>query len=125
MLHEATINKYTDFHGWLKKRIRANRSHFLKNMDLDNWPSAKYLEYKGSLYVPTGVDWPEDRDYGILYDKLVGTVRKLQSGPSTEIVPLDTQRIKLKVSHDIKKPKHKIKKERLGRLDIKFPLVKR
>ena len=104
-VQETTISPYTHFNKWLSKRIKANRFHFMKNMDIENWPAGKYLEYKGYLYIPLQIDWPEGRDYGILYVKLVGTVRKLQSGPSTDIVPLNAQQIKVQVSHEIKKKK--------------------
>jgi len=104
-VRETTISPYTHFSKWLAKRVKANRFHFMKNIDIENWPAGKYLEYKGYLYVPLQIDWPEGRDYGILYVKLVGTVRKLQSGPSTDIVPLNAQQIKIQVSHEIKKKK--------------------
>lgn len=103
--NETSVNKYTDFNAWLKKRIKANRSHFLKNLDIEHWPASKYIEYKGYLYIPLHVDWPDNRDHGILYVKLVGSVRKLQSGPSTNIIPINPQQIKIQISHEIKKRK--------------------
>ncbi len=102
-INEDIKNQYVDFNSFLKKRIKANRSHFLKNIDIKNWPSNKFVEYKGFLYIPLHVDWPENRDYGVLYVKLVGSVRKLQSGPSTTVVPINPQQIKIQISHEMKK----------------------
>jgi len=107
-IDETTVNKYINFSAWLTKRIKANRFHFLKNLDIEHWPAGKYLEYKGYLYLPLHVDWPEGRDYGTLYVKLVGAVRKLQSGPSTNIMPINAQQIRVQVSHEIKKKKRKL-----------------
>ncbi len=104
-IQETAISPFLDFRRWLQKRIKANRFHFMKNMDVDNWPARKYLEYKGYLYIPSQIDWPEGRDYGILHVRLIGTVRKLQSGPSTNIVPLNAQQIKIQISHEIRKKK--------------------
>lgn len=103
----ASVNRFTDFAGWLKKRVKANRSHFLKNLDLENWPSGKFIEYNKKLYYPLQIDWPSSRDYGVLYVKYVGDVRKLQSGPSTKIVPLNSQQIRIQVSHEVKPKKLK------------------
>lgn len=105
MLKETTLSPYEDFSAWLKKRVKANRFHFLKNLDIDNWPAGKYLEYKGYLYIPLQVDWPDGRDYGTVYVKLVGAVRKLQSGPSTNIMPINSQQIRVQVSHELRKNK--------------------
>lgn len=99
------VNKYQNFSAWLQKRIKANRFNFLKNIDIKNWPAHKYLEYKGKLYWPLHIDWPEGQDYGILYVKLVGFVRKLQKGPSTDIIPVNDQQIKIQVSHEIRRKK--------------------
>ena len=119
-MNETSIDKFTNFQKWLEKRIKSNRAHFVKNMDLDNWPAGKFLEYKGFLYIPLKIDWPEGRDSGLLFVKPVGSVRKLQSGPSTEIITINDKLIKIQVSHDIKKKKQK----ELGKLDIKHPFLK-
>jgi len=120
-LKETSVDKFTDFQSWLRKRVKANRHHFIKNMgDIRNWPAGKFLDYKGFLYVPVHIDWPEGRDYGTLYVRPVGQVRKLQSGPSTDIVPVSDKEIRIQVSHDIKKRKDK--KPKLGKLSLKNPL---
>lgn len=110
-IRETTVNKYTNFTAWLKKRIKANRFHILSTVDVAHWPAGRYLQYKGNLYVPLSIDWPEDRDYGILNVKLAGTARKLQSGSSTDIVVLNNQQIKLQVSHELDRKKRKREKE--------------
>lgn len=104
-IFEDKIDPYINFSAWLNKRIKANRFHFLKNMNIENWPNNKFIEYKSVLYQPLRIDWPEGRDYGVIFVKPVGTVRKLQSGPSTDVVPIDANRIKIQISHEIKKSK--------------------
>lgn len=99
------MEKYSDFSAWLKKRVKANRAHFIKNLSLDKWPADKFLEYKHQLFRPISLTWPEGRDYGLLHVQLVGHVRKLQSGPSTDIMPLNSQQIKIQVSHEMKRKK--------------------
>jgi hypothetical protein len=108
-ISESSVSPYTNFSKWLKKRIRANRFHFMSNLDLDHWPAGKFLEYKGFIYIPLKIDWPENRDYGILYLKPVGRTRKLQSGPSTTLIPLNPYQIRVQVSREIKKRKTSIK----------------
>lgn len=98
-------NPTPSFDKWLKKRINANRSHFIKNLDLPNWPAGKYIEYKGNLFAPIRLDWPEGRDYGVLFLRPVGTVRKLQSGPSTKILPISPGQIRIQISHELSKKK--------------------
>jgi hypothetical protein len=102
---QPNLQKYTNFSAWLKKRVKANRAHFIKNLNLEKWPADKFLEYKNFLYKPLQLSWPEGRDYGVLQVQIVGHVRKLQSGPSTDIVPLSSQQIKIQVSHEIKRKK--------------------
>lgn len=122
LLDEKAINKWTDYHAWIKKRIKANRFHFMSNLDLKNWPAGKYLDYKGKLYFPTHLDWPEGRDYGILYVKLIGYVRKLQAGASTNIT-IDDQKIRIQVSREIAREK-KSKNQKLGKLNFVHPMIK-
>ena len=96
---------FVTFDKWLKKRISANRSHFLKNMDIEHWPTNRFIEYKGNLYKPQHIDWPTGRDYGILYVAPIGTTRKLQSGPSTTIIPVNPNQIRIQISKEVKKKK--------------------
>jgi hypothetical protein len=105
IIKEVTVSPYTNFAKWFKKRVKANRAHFLQNLDLDSWASNKFIQYKNVLYFPLRIDWPDNRDYGILYVKYIGDVRKLQSGPSTTIIPLDSKQIKIQVSHEVKRKK--------------------
>lgn len=107
-ISEASVSPFINFSKWLKKRISANRFHFIKSLDLDHWPAGKFLEYKGFIYIPLKIDWPISRDYGILYLKPVGRIRKLQSGPSTTLIPLNSYQIRVQVSREIKKRRKSI-----------------
>lgn len=99
---------HLNFSKWLKKRVKANRFHFIKSLNLENWPTKKFLEYKGNLYIPLRLEWPEGRDHGMLYVHLVGSVRKLQKGPSTDIVPLTNNQIRIQISKEYKKRKTRL-----------------
>ena len=72
----------------------------MKNVDVNNWPVNRFLMYKGWLYFPLALTWPIGQPFGTLHVKLIGSVQKLQKGPSTDIIPLDSQNIKIQVSNE-------------------------
>ncbi len=113
---EKAISKWINFQGWINKRIKASRLHFMTNLDLDHWPTDKFLDHKGELYYPTHLDWPEGRDFGVLYVKPVGSVRRLQAGVSTDITVVNDNEIRIQVSRE--RERKKKTKSKLGKLDF-------